>query len=217
MGEELNNMDLPGDRTRRMARLVLAAGVLALFGSGVGCVGFRGEELGEKRPWPPDRGATGKKPTVALSLVGKAAWNGKPTPINPAMADHWIRFARETYESSALFSEVRTGDVHSDLQAQMEVLDAATGSKFFFFMTGFTLGILPSWGSDEFTWKTTFKDGAGNVRGAIEKKESITTFMELLMVFGMPFSTPSSALTSALGDLNRSTLQDALEKGYLNP
>jgi len=41
--------------------------------------------------------------------------------------------------------------------------------------------------------------------------------LELLMVFGMPFSTPSSAATHTMGDLNRSTLQDALEKGILNP
>jgi hypothetical protein len=198
-------------------RAVVLAGLCALFGSGVGCIGFRGGELQETRPWPPIQAASAKKPAVSLSLVGRATWNSKPAQINPGMADAWLHNTRETYVSSGLFSEVRSGSGASDLKAEIEVLDAATGSKFLFYATGLTLGVIPSCGTDEFTWTTTFKDGGGNVRGVIEKKESATMWMEILLLFGMPFSTPASAAKCAMGDLNRSTLHDALQKGYLNP
>jgi len=207
----------PGYIPAAQTTVLALAGTLFLLMSGVGCVGFRGGELEETRPWPPAPTASAKKPVVSLSLVGRATMNGKPTPIDPGMADLWLQYTRDTYVSSGLFSEVRSGSVASDLKAEVEVVDAGSGSKFLFFMTGLTLGVLPSCGTDDFTWKTTLKDGAGNLRGVIEKKESATLWIEILLLFGMPFSTPASAAKSAMGDLNRSTLLDALEKGYLRP
>ena len=110
-----------------------------------------------------------------------------------------------------------SGDGAADVLADLEVLDAGSGSKFMWFMTGFTLGLIPSSATDSFTWKTTFRDGSGGVRGVIEKQASATMWMEILLIFGLPFATPGEAVRGTLQDLNRSTIQDALEKGYLHP
>jgi hypothetical protein len=199
------------------ARGLTLAAVLALSMSSVGCMGFRGGELDDARPWPPAPQAGAEKPAVRLTLVGKATLNRKPQQIPPAMVEEWLREAGKTYAASNLFRDVQAGPGPSDLRAEIEVLDAGSGSPFLWVMTGLTLGVIPSSATDEFSWKTTFKDGAGNIRGTIQKKASATMWMEILLVFGMPFSTPGAAVKTAIADLNRSTLQDAIEKGYLRP
>jgi hypothetical protein len=197
--------------------LVLAAAV-AVVASTAGCVGVRGGELEETRPWPPAQEAAAKKPGIRLSLVGKALYKSKPLPVPPATSDIWLRETYQTYVTSGLFSDVLDqGSGSSELRADVEVLEVGSGSKFLWFVTGLTVGVIPSAATSEFTWKTTFKDSAGNVRGVIEKKESATMWMQILLLFGMPFSTPGSAARGAIADMNRSTLLDALEKGYLRP
>lgn len=193
------------------------AGIIVVILSGVGCIGVRGGELEEKREWPPAPDSGAKKPAIRLSVVGKATLNKKPVVLNPATPNAWLQLTRDTYLSSGLFSDVLAGGDAADLNADVEVLDAGSGSKFMWFMTGFTLGLIPSSGTDEFTWRTTFKDRSGVIRGVVEKRESSTMWMQLLLMFGLPFSSPGSAVKGAVVDLNRSTILDAAEKGYLKP
>ena len=128
--------------------------------------------MNETRSWPPIQEAGVKKPSIRLSLVGKATLNRKPTQINPATAEIWLHETHDTYFASGLFSEVRSGTERPDLSAEVDVLEAWSGSKFLWWLTGFPMGVIPSSATDAFTWKTTFKDAGGNVLGVIEKKES---------------------------------------------
>jgi len=180
-------------------------------------MGFRSGDLVETRPWPPAAPDGTKKPTVSLSLVGKAEMNGKPVPVQPVMSDTWYRLARETYLSSGLFSEIRPSGNDADVRAEIEVMDTGSGSMVLAIICGLTLTLVPSRAEDDFDWKTTFKDRAGSVRGTIQKKEGAIMWIEFFLLFGMPLGTPKAVSEEVIRDLNRSTILDAQEKGYLRP
>ena len=192
-------------------------GVAAAALAGVGCAGFRGGGLDETREWPPSTAPGAKKPSLSLSLVGKAQLNGKPLALTPATIATWHRWSQEAYVSSGLFSEVLPPGAPSDLVAEIEATDTGSGSMALAVISGLTLTIIPCRSKDEFGWKTTLKDKAGNVRGVIEKKEASIMWIELLLIFVFPFSSPASTTHEVLTDLNRATILDARERGYLGP
>lgn len=205
------------DTRRRKRGLIVHAGVIVLVLAGVGCAGFRGGELDETRVWPPPQSQGPKKPTLSLSLVGKGVIKGKPVPVPPAMADRWCRGTQETYASSGLFSELLPPGKQADLRAEVEVTDTGSGSMFLAYVCGLTLTVFPCRGKDEFTWKTTFKDSSGAVRGVVEKKESSIMWIQFFLIFVLPFDSPASMAQEVMRDLNRSTILDAMERGFLNP
>ncbi|HXX94249.1 MAG TPA: hypothetical protein VEN81_11495 [Planctomycetota bacterium] len=185
--------------------------------AGPSCAGFRGGELEETRSWPPRPPQDSRKPTVSLSLIGKADVSGKAFAVKPEMANTWYRHTREEYASSGLFADVLPPRAPADVQAEVEVMDQGTMSTFLTVLSGVTLTIIPCRGKDEFTWKTTFKDGTGAVRGVIEKREASILWIEFFLIFVLPFDPPATVFREVIRDLNRSTLQDALERGYLKP
>lgn len=192
--------------------LGVVVGILAL--SAVGCAGFRGGELEETRPWPPaavDR----ERPSIAVSVVIRKTFNGKPYPLAASLSDQVYHETTEVYRSSELFTEVRPGTAAADLTVEVEIAAAETGSKALAYISGCTLCLIPCRSWNEFRWRTTFKGPDGVVRGVIEKEESGTVWFQTLLLFAMPFAYPSSVTRDAIVDLNRSTLLDAVEKGYL--
>ena len=54
--------------------------------------------------------------------------------------------------------------------------------------------------------ETTFKDGDGKVLGRIEKRETITTWMQLLLIVAVPFN---ESIDPILNQLTQSSLEEA--------
>lgn len=207
----------PSDRVpeRMGGRRWILVACLPFLSSALGCISYRSGELDERRPWPAAGAKEERKPTIRISMVGRGSFNQKPYLVKSTMVENWFRFTREAYQASGLFSEVRSGGAAADLVADVEVIDDSSGSKFLAVISGITLGIVPCTGSDTFTWKTTFRDSAGNVKGTIEKRESETTWIELLLVFGMPFSSTYEVVHEMFEASVRSSLLDARAKGFL--
>ena len=74
------------------------------------------------------------------------------------------------------------------------------------FITGFTLFVIPGKYSNEITMETVFKDGTGNVLGRIEKRETITTWMQLFLIVAVPFNASTDNI---LTQLTQSSLEEA--------
>ena len=209
---------MPGLRERfgdvhRKAALIGAVAILCLLSTG--CMGFRGGLLEETRPWPPQSIPSAKKPSVGVSVLGKCTFNGQPRPLTPAKLDAWVQYTRETYEASGLFSKVTVGSEGADLRAEIQVADAESGSPALAYICGLTLTVIPCRGRDDLTWQTTFKDAGGNVLGVVERREQVTLWIQTLLLFGMPFASPKSVARDLFTDLNKATLLDALERGYV--
>ena len=121
------------ERNRLIVRreLSLAVAVVLVSAALTGCVGVRGGELEDSRPWPPATSPAEKKPAVVLSLVGKALYKSKPLAVDARISQAWLDHTRESYLSSGLFSEIHVGKGEaSDLRADVEVLEIGSGSKF---------------------------------------------------------------------------------------
>ena len=66
-----------------MKNRIRLAAIAAVIASGWGCIGVRGGDFDETRHWPPSESAAGKKPSVKLSVAGKATLNRKPLQVSP--------------------------------------------------------------------------------------------------------------------------------------
>jgi len=84
-------------------------------------------------------------------------------------------------------------------------------------IAGLSGTIIPCRLTDEFTWKTTFKDGAGAVRGVVELRETYVVWYQLFLVFALLSESPETTFDQMLHDLSRATLVEAMKAGYLKP
>ena len=143
--------------------------------------------------------------------------DGKPEPLFQTSHENWARTCRGTYRSSGLFSDVRSDGEHADLSAAVEVSVDKTFSKEMALAWEFTLMLVPCTENYQFTVRTTFRDEVGHIRGAVEKHGTVVVWNEMLLMFVAPFSSPKGTEEAVLERLGRSTLLDAMEKGYVGP
>jgi hypothetical protein len=84
------------------------------------------------------------------------------------------------------------------------------------FLCGFTLGMIPAVVRENIIAVTTFRDRAGKELGSIRQSEMVSEWMQLFLIFAMPFrDEPQSIARSVYYDLNRATLEQAQAKGIL--
>lgn len=177
-----------------------------------GCASFRGDQLGEIKGWPPS--ATQKK-SISYVVTGKVSLNGNQADAQPPMLKSWKVPLDKAYRDSTMFSTVSEGFSETDLRAEIEILDKGEGSMVLAFIAGYSLGIIPAYGNDEFIIKTTFKDSQGNVLGRVSKQEDLSYWIQILLLPVMPFAFPSSVTHEALYDIHRATLLEAHQKGMI--
>jgi hypothetical protein len=199
------------DSFRAAVSLVSVAFVL-----NTACAGFRGGELPETQPWPPSFAAA-KKKTVSLVLSPKSSSvvNGQTIDPPPNMMTKWREFTEETYKDSQLFSAVLGESLPADLRAEVRVTDEGNFSRAAAVFSGLTLTLIPANAVDHFTLHTDFKNAQGQVLASIEKKDSMSTWIELFLIFVLPFKSPASVSESVFHELNRATLAEAHAKGIL--
>ena len=196
----------------RIASSLAVCGLLVFAASG--CASFRGGELAETTPWPPVASPT--KKSVSLVLAGgTVSVNGNPTDASPMMLQQWREKVEKTYADSSLFSAVLPESAPADVRAEVHVSDIGEGSMGLAFLCGFTMFIIPATAIDHFTMKTDFKNANGDVLATIEKSDSSRLWMQLFLVFVMPFNWPPSVGEELFRDLSRATLADAHGKNIL--
>lgn len=178
-----------------------------------GCAAFREGNVPRAR-MPAER-ATDKQPSIAIQMSGAVILDSKIYQAHPKAMKTWTSQTIKAYEESGRFSEVTQGGSGTDLHAEVVIVDRGNPNRFFAFITGLTLYIIPSKASDEFTVKTTISDEKGNIFGAFEKSETVTLWQQLLLVLAMPFNWPESVAREALYDLNHATIKEAYGLGML--
>lgn len=179
---------------------LLVTSLLALSG----CISYTSGKLAEVQPWPPTA-TSAAKPTAYLKVEGQYLYNDEPRAggFNQAGLEQLIL---KQYADSGLFSRVSTSQQAADLYISVKVNNHEQASTAAAFITGLTLFIIPGTASNQISMQTAFKDGSGMLLGSVEKQETITTWMQLLLVFALPFSESSDKV---LTQLSQSSLEQA--------
>ena len=185
--------------------------VFVLLSFFCGCASFRAGNLPPVSQWPPQPTMKGK--SVSIVVSGEAILNGKEQEVSANFIEIWREPTVKAYHESGLFSEVKTGLTETDLRAEVKIVDRGKVNLGSAFLTGLTLYLIPSNGTDELVVKTTIKDGEGKTLGTFEKSETITLYQQLFLIFAMPFNFPGSVVKKTLYDLNRATIIEAHSKG----
>jgi hypothetical protein len=196
---------------RQMLAVNISGLVLLLASLGTGCITSREGQMPPITQWPPEAKAV--KPSISLMVSGKVILNGQEQDVSRTVLVHqWRALTIRAYQDSGLFSNVKEGTTEGDLSAEINVVDQGDGNSVMPLITGLTMGLIPSAASDAVTLRTILKDSIGTTIGTFQMQETTTLWMQLFLVFAMPFRTAENALVY---DLNRATIQEARGKGQL--
>lgn len=187
----------------RLALSWVAALVLAHLG---GCVSWHAGELRDV-PWPPQMERAVELPKLALDIrfdtsMDHTFESGGVTRI--------LDVAIPTIEQSGLFEVATLAE--ADYQLAVKVFDEAHPRLALAVISGITLGIFPAVASDDYAIEAVLRDSAGGVVAKREIEESLTTVLQLFMVFGMPFAPPGKASESLWRTLWRDLVTWAAEE-----
>jgi hypothetical protein len=104
-----------------------------------------------------------------------------------------------------------------DFQADVQFEQRDEFSEKLSFVLGFTFGlaslVFPQKTSTAYVVMATFKDKDGHAIGSSKQSETVSTWIQLFLLFAMPFRDgPDAMAAAALYDLNRAVIQDVHEK-----
>jgi hypothetical protein len=191
---------------KSLFRILLTGCLLALCG----CISYTENQLAAVKQWPMSASAQ-QKPTAYLKIDSQYLLNDNAQAggFNQAALE---KLVLQTYQDSGLFSRVTTAQQTSDLYITVHVSNHERASMAAAFLTGLTLFIIPSTASNELNMQTEFRDGSGKLLGSVDKHETITTWMQLLLIFVLPFSESTD---NVLKQLSQSSLEQARQQKLL--
>ncbi|WP_460145526.1 hypothetical protein [Pseudomonas sp. S2_A02] len=181
--------------------------LILLSSSLTGCISYSQHELAPLDQWPPAQ-ARQDKPSAYLHVTTQQQFNGELSGGvgNAALVEQKML---ETFKESGQFKSVTTDKVDSSLYLTSTLTNNEQGNVASAWLTGFTLFVIPTTFSNTFTLETVFKDREGNVLGKIVKQESTRTWMQVLLIVGLPFNERGDTV---LKHLTQSTLDEAVKR-----
>jgi hypothetical protein len=166
---------------------VLAAGL-----SQLGCIAWQGGTARKIDPFPTAVMQRETPASIAIDVKFSVVALSPP-PAALAKAAAGLRGkAMSVAVRSRRFVPSRmpqTADYHLTLQ----IRDEGSPNIPLAYLSGLTLTVLPAWASDDYDIVATLQDRTGQVVGTYHLQQSQTVFIQLLMIFGMPFASPASA------------------------
>lgn len=182
---------------------LLAIALLSL----TGCISYSQKQLAEVHQWPPAETQMPKR-TAYLKVESQMLHNDAPR-ASGFNASNLEQLLVSNYQSSERFERVTTAQETSDLYVDITVRNNERSNLPLAFISGLTLMVIPATADNELSMETVFRDGAGKELGRIEKKETITTWMQLVFVFALPFNQSADGI---LQQLTQSTLEEAARR-----
>lgn len=148
--------------------------------------------------------------TLYLRVTGEHFANGVPQGEKSLpYIENWLV---EAFKKSRLFTEIRTKQVKSDLYADIVVTTHEEFSRLASVLCGATFLVLPCGSDSTIVMETTFKDSNGKAIKKIEKREKVTVWFQLFLVFGFGVHVSDDQIYDSLV---RSTLEDAINQRIL--
>jgi hypothetical protein len=188
---------------RALYVLVLLVPLLSLSG----CASFRSGGTHPPASWPISKGLG--KQSISLLVTGEGVVNNNRQDIPQRAIQIWQEAVAKAYKDSGLFSNVTIGAAETDLKAEIHILDRGEASMGMAFLSGLTLTLVPVNARDEIVVTTTLKGKEGQEVGTYNKKETVSTWIQLFLIFIMPFNWPNTVAAEMLYDLNRAIIDQA--------
>lgn len=179
---------------------LLASALLTL----TGCISYSHHDLALVEQWPPVAPLEQKR-SAYIKVDTQYLFNEQNRASGTDQSG-LEKLILQQYQSSGRFSRVTTVKETSDLYISVRLSNHERGSLASAFITGLTLFVIPGKYSNELTMETLFKNADGNVLGRIEKRETITTWMQVLLIFALPFNESGDNI---LTQLTQSSLEEA--------
>ena len=175
-----------------------------------GCIMMRGHKLEQPPTWPLQREVGAKSIRIKISeeKMNETFATGDPTVKTQAM---------KAYTDSGLFQRVGATSDPADITAEVALsgLEPRTNG-FLRLLNGVTLTLIPDRIAYSPTMTTIFRDQQGTVIGTVQKSEDVSLWMELFLLFGMPFvDGPGAKIESVYYDLHRATISQAHAQGTI--
>ncbi|MFK3799704.1 hypothetical protein [Pseudomonas sp. NPDC088444] len=188
---------------RTLKTLLLLVGV-----SLTGCVSYSQHDLPVVQNWPLPNKEAAAKPSAYIRFTTLHTMNGQQTPggTNPAA---WEKVFVDNVKQSERFQSVTTDKTESDVYVYATLRNQETGSFASAILTGATLYVIPTTFDNKLVLETVYKDRDGKTLGRVEKSETVTTWMQLLLVFALPFNQSPDGI---IQHLTQSSLEEAVKQ-----
>lgn len=139
----------------------------------------------------------------------------EPVPQNANALGSWANVVKDEFTASSLFSDVKNNDKSTDLSVDVNIQNNGHFNQGLSILTGLTLYLFPSSATDEFVVEATFKNKNGKEIAKIKKRDSVSTWNHLTLIFVFPFKSISSEVYKCQKDLINAILVEANTKGIL--
>lgn len=185
-----------------------------------GCADFRGGEIQQPTTWPlstgPGRQSISLVITVEMTVTDQMFGTDQNADVNLAKINALEQLAEKAYKESGLFPDIKIGAAETDLRAEIHLIHHNEYHSALMFLWYHTMTLIPFKVDQEFVIKTVLKNNGGQQLGFFEKKEPMTSWSQLFLIFIMPFQNKQNTVeTEVLYDLNRATIIEAYNAGLL--
>lgn len=182
--------------------------VLILGVSLGGCVSYSQHDLPAVENWPLASQQKSTKPTAYVRFTALHTFNGEQR-AGGTNVSAWEKVLIDNFNQSGRFQRVTTDKVESDVYVYASLRNEETGNTGSAILSGITLLVIPTVAHNRLVLETVYKDRDGKVLGRIEKSETVTTWMQLLLVFALPFNPSAEGI---IQHLTQSTLEEAVRQ-----
>ncbi|WP_397452602.1 hypothetical protein [Pseudomonas sp. NA-150] len=190
-----------------MSRFFVAL-LMLVSASLTGCVSYSAHNLAPVQTWPPQAAAAEHKPTAYLRFTAEHEFNGTPM-AGGVNVPAWEKLVLDSYKESNRLSSVTSQQVDSDVYVYASLKNSERGNRAAAFISGFTFLVIPVTFSNDLTLETVYKNRDGKVLGTVSKSETITTWMQLLLIVTLPFN---ESLDATIKHLSQSSLEEAIKQ-----
>ena len=154
----------------------------------------------------PPRVAAGTAPSVRVQLVYQATINGESAKkrcpqvnwdaVRQKVEKELQARCAKRVTASGLFSRIDSGaQASADISVNICVDGAEDFNEVMAFLTGFTLFILPCNSKNAWQMTATVKNNVTGKTAEFQLTDGTTTWIELLLIVGMPFKFPACTTT----------------------
>jgi hypothetical protein len=183
--------------------------LLLALGALTSCASFRSGNLtsGSQLIRPSE------KPSISVVVTGTAVMGGEAQDLHANFLEEWTEDILRGYRDSGLFDTVRSGLYESDLRAEVSIENSGDPNQALAFLSGLTLTLIPAKATDHLSMTTEFKSPEGETLATVVKQESVNTWIQLFLIFAMPFNWPGTVVDDVFTDLVHETLAEAGAEG----
>lgn len=156
--------------------------------------------------------------TISVTYTQKSFTpSGQSLEVNANALEAMQKEFEKHVSESGYFKGTTTALQPSDLKLQIEGVDqGGGGGQALAFISGLTLTVLPAWAKDDFTITYTFKDKKDKVVKQYIRNVTYNTWIQLLLIFALPFKSPASEIPAGFKTTTYSVLEEAAKDGIYN-